>query len=509
MMANHVQDGYLVLAGKDALQNEILYKKYLKKGDVFVHADVQGAATVVIRNNPKTPDAPVPPSTLSQAGTLAVSCSSAWDSKAGMSAWWVKAEQVSKSAFEGDFLPPGIFSIKGTKNFLPPAVLLMGFGLLFQISEESKARHNKHRHQDVEEESSTTDATSVADTETSLVDGKEEERDSDIDDNHVSEGDAVDQSESEQDPVSDEEDSSKPANPLQSQEVNVTDPEYLKETSEQVERLHIDEANESAQPSKELESDDESANASKPATGTQTPLKKGPTPLPRGKRAKAKRAAQKYKDQDESDRLAAQELLGAPAAQAKNVSAALEKESKEKEAAFQKERRRAQHLKTQTETAENEAKRKALFESAETDELDVEEEFKQVETLEYLVGIALKGDEIIDAIPVCAPWAAMGKYKYKVKLQPGAVKKGKAVKEILSKWTFDAKGKAIDEKSEDPERMWPKEVEIIKGLRAEEVTNIVPVGKVRVMMSGGSAGVQKKTGGGGGGGRGGRGGKKR
>ena len=55
-------DGYLVLAGKDASQNETLYRRYLRKGDVYVHADLHGAPSVVIKNNPSTPDAPIPPS---------------------------------------------------------------------------------------------------------------------------------------------------------------------------------------------------------------------------------------------------------------------------------------------------------------------------------------------------------------------------------------------------------------------------------------------------------------
>ena len=67
-------DGYLVLGGRDAQQNEILYKRHLRKGDVYVHADLHGASSVIIKNNPKTPDAPIPPSTLTQAGNLSVCC---------------------------------------------------------------------------------------------------------------------------------------------------------------------------------------------------------------------------------------------------------------------------------------------------------------------------------------------------------------------------------------------------------------------------------------------------
>ncbi|KAI7132095.1 hypothetical protein KC352_g31092, partial [Hortaea werneckii] len=141
-------DGYLVLAGRDAQQNEILYRRYLRKGDVYAHADLHGAASVVIKNHTNTPEAPIPPSTLAQAGNLAVCTSSAWDSKAVMSAWWVNSDQVSKTAPTGEYLTTGGFMIKGKKNFLPPAQLLLGFAVLFRISEESKARHVKHRVQD-------------------------------------------------------------------------------------------------------------------------------------------------------------------------------------------------------------------------------------------------------------------------------------------------------------------------------------------------------------------------
>ena len=176
-------DKYLVLAGKDAQQNEILYRRYLKKGDIYVHADLHGAATVIIKNNPMTPDAPIPPTTLSQAGHLAVCTSSAWDSKAGMSAWWVTADQVSKTAPTGEYLTTGGFMVRGKKNFLPPAQLLLGFAVLFQISEESKARHVKHRLLDVEmpDTPDLTDGETIA--ESSIAgDGSSDDSDDDFPD---------------------------------------------------------------------------------------------------------------------------------------------------------------------------------------------------------------------------------------------------------------------------------------------------------------------------------------
>jgi predicted ribosome quality control (RQC) complex YloA/Tae2 family protein len=43
-------ENYLILSGRDAQQNEILFKKYLKKGDIYIHADIHGASTCIIKN---------------------------------------------------------------------------------------------------------------------------------------------------------------------------------------------------------------------------------------------------------------------------------------------------------------------------------------------------------------------------------------------------------------------------------------------------------------------------
>jgi uncharacterized membrane protein YgcG len=130
-------------------------------------------------------------------------------------------------------------------------------------------------------------------------------------------------------------------------------------------------------------------------------------------------------------------------------------------------------------------------------------------SLDGLVGTPLVGDEILEIIPLCAPWNALGKFKYKAKMQPGATKKGKAVKEILDRLKV-ASGKkgVVDEQSQDKQRMWPREVELIKALKPEEIVNCIPVGKVRVMMAGGTGGGSGGGGSGGGGkGAGGKGGK--
>ncbi|XP_059644113.1 uncharacterized protein LOC132285867 [Cornus florida] len=143
-------ENYLVISGRDAQQNEMIVKRYMSKGDLYVHADLHGASSTVIKNH--KPEHPVPPLTLNQAGCFTVCHSQAWDSKIVTSAWWVYPHQVSKTAPTGEYLTVGSFMIRGKKNFLPPHPLIMGFGILFRLDESSLGSHLNERRVRGEEE---------------------------------------------------------------------------------------------------------------------------------------------------------------------------------------------------------------------------------------------------------------------------------------------------------------------------------------------------------------------
>ncbi|XP_052204575.1 uncharacterized protein LOC127809650 isoform X2 [Diospyros lotus] len=143
-------ENYLVISGRDAQQNEMIVKRYMSKGDLYVHADLHGASSTVIKNH--KPELPVPPLTLNQAGCFTVCHSQAWDSKIVTSAWWVYPHQVSKTAPTGEYLTVGSFMIRGKKNFLPPHPLIMGFGILFRLDESSLGSHLNERRVRGEEE---------------------------------------------------------------------------------------------------------------------------------------------------------------------------------------------------------------------------------------------------------------------------------------------------------------------------------------------------------------------
>jgi predicted ribosome quality control (RQC) complex YloA/Tae2 family protein len=59
-----------VIGGRDQQQNEVIVKRYMRQGDIYVHADIQGASSIVIKN---PTGEPVPPKTLNEAGSMAVS----------------------------------------------------------------------------------------------------------------------------------------------------------------------------------------------------------------------------------------------------------------------------------------------------------------------------------------------------------------------------------------------------------------------------------------------------
>uniref|UniRef100_A0A8D3BM38 Ribosome quality control complex subunit NEMF n=1 Tax=Scophthalmus maximus TaxID=52904 RepID=A0A8D3BM38_SCOMX len=145
-------ENYLIIAGRDQQQNEMIVKRYLRAGDIYVHADLHGATSCVIKNNSGDP---IPPRTLTEAGTMSVCYSAAWDAKIITSAWWVHHHQVSKTAPTGEYLTTGSFMIRGKKNFLPPSYLIMGFGFLFKVKTSlraNKLKKIKEKYKDQDEE---------------------------------------------------------------------------------------------------------------------------------------------------------------------------------------------------------------------------------------------------------------------------------------------------------------------------------------------------------------------
>lgn len=105
--------GRLVMAGRDTHSNDNVVKKHLKDGDLYAHADVHGAPSVVIKDGAKASS-----EELRQACLFALAQSKAWIavmSEGG--AFWVFPDQVSKTPNPGEFVPRGAFIVRGKRNY--------------------------------------------------------------------------------------------------------------------------------------------------------------------------------------------------------------------------------------------------------------------------------------------------------------------------------------------------------------------------------------------------------
>jgi predicted ribosome quality control (RQC) complex YloA/Tae2 family protein len=123
-------DGFLVVAGSDASSNEKVVKKYLKQGDRYVHADLHGAPSAVVRKREGDVEQ-FPERTLVEACNFAVVHSKAWSSGVGAaSAYWVNADQVSKTPQTGEFVPKGAFIIRGKRNYVKDVELKVAIGMI-------------------------------------------------------------------------------------------------------------------------------------------------------------------------------------------------------------------------------------------------------------------------------------------------------------------------------------------------------------------------------------------
>jgi len=108
-------EGFLIVGGKDASQNEALVRKYMEPHDLFFHADVHGGPVVIVKTEGKKPGR----ATIEEAAQLAGVFSRAWE--AGfhqVDVYWVYGEQVSKKAPSGEYLGKGAFMVYGKRNYL-------------------------------------------------------------------------------------------------------------------------------------------------------------------------------------------------------------------------------------------------------------------------------------------------------------------------------------------------------------------------------------------------------
>lgn len=120
-------DGFLVIGGRDAGTNEMVVKKHMEPRDIYLHSDIHGAPSVVIKSEGRD----VPETTIEEAAVFAASFSSAWTRGfTSLDVYWVRPEQVSKTPKSGEFVARGAFIIRGPRNYLRGVPLKIAIGVV-------------------------------------------------------------------------------------------------------------------------------------------------------------------------------------------------------------------------------------------------------------------------------------------------------------------------------------------------------------------------------------------
>ncbi len=125
-------DGFLVVAGKDTVSNEVLVKKYTSQEDVVFHAEITGSPFVIVKAEGRV----ISEQALREAGEFAASFSRAWRENLGTAdVYWVKVDQLAKSGPSGESVPHGAFFVVGKRNWMRNTPLRVAVGII--VGEET------------------------------------------------------------------------------------------------------------------------------------------------------------------------------------------------------------------------------------------------------------------------------------------------------------------------------------------------------------------------------------
>ena len=122
-------DGFLIIGGRDATSNEIIFKKYMEPFELVFHTNIPGSPLVIIKN-PERKE--ISENTINEAADFTASYSRAWKENWGVvDVFYVQPAQVTKSPPSGEYLQKGSFAISGRKKIIKNARTQLAIGLEF------------------------------------------------------------------------------------------------------------------------------------------------------------------------------------------------------------------------------------------------------------------------------------------------------------------------------------------------------------------------------------------
>ena len=437
-------EGYLCIAGRDDNQVDTIYYRYFDNdNDFFVSNDLDGALKVFIKNPYKNKD--VPPTTFMQAGIFSLSTTKAWENKLVTSPWFVSGKDISKKDFDGTILPDGLINVSKERNYLPPCQMVMGAGLLFVSDMDTFAKYKDakvKRDEELELTCATKNVQKGKIEELNIMLKKLQELEKKYLESEGGVEDDVRKKDGEED---------------------------LRDTD--------DEGDEFANGN-----DNNAPAPPTPAQQTQTKI--------RGKKNKLKKIKEKYGEQDDEERRLRMAVLGTLKQVEKSDEKSVDGQAQRiMTGAMKKHKKRQLQINQITKLIDS---LESKNDDIEVNELEVMEFSKIVNdydnyhlNLSGLLPSPNKTDKVIDCIPVFAPWGALNKYAYKVKLQPGNLKKGKTVNDAIE--VFKRHTKDLEKEGND----WYDSQNLVELINIQEFMLSLTATKFKVGAGSGSADKSK------------------
>ncbi|XP_023608845.1 nuclear export mediator factor NEMF isoform X7 [Myotis lucifugus] len=414
-------ENYLIIGGRDQQQNEIIVKRYLTPGDIYVHADLHGATSCVIKNPTDGGD------------------SSSEEDKEELQETPVEVEFMSQVDQEGINIHSG------------------GDELNEELMQEESSEDEGESEEVVKDQESVGE----------MKDEGEEilnYPDTTIDLSHLQSQRSLHKL------ASKEESSNMSDSKLQSRRhLSAKERRELKKK-----KLPSDSGDLEVIEGKDKEKENALHLETHQNTGKNAPAVQ---PVKRGQKSKMKKMKEKYKDQDEEDRELIMKLLGS-AGSNKEEKGKKGKKGKMKDEPVKKQPQKprgglqvSDSIKKETPSFEvitHELQDLAVDDPHDDkqEEQDLEQQGNEENLFDSLTGQPHAEDVLLFAIPMCAPYTTMTNYKYKVKLTPGIQKKGKAAKTALHSFMHSKEATA-------------REKDLFRSVKDTDLSRNIP-GKVKV-----------------------------
>lgn len=120
----YTSKGRLCVGGKDASQNDIIFKKYMETDDLFFHADITGGSVVILKEGVNSER-----EEREECAQFAASFSKAWKMRyASVDVYSLKKEQLSKHV-QGAYVGKGGIAMTGEREWFKGTALGLKIGL--------------------------------------------------------------------------------------------------------------------------------------------------------------------------------------------------------------------------------------------------------------------------------------------------------------------------------------------------------------------------------------------